>query len=173
MQTNQLTKPNQTKSNKQRLDCLYQWKTEGGPKLALVGDFDERLSTIVDNLGLTRYFDAIVSSREAGGGLPSPHIFKEVMARTSVSDRKKVLHFGWNFQKDVVGAAAAGIQPCWQVIPSYDVLEPELEALQISHLRTGDLSTLLDRYGKLDTEEIVTTTYKDILRPPKGTTYMY
>lgn len=40
-----------------------EWRKEGGPKLAVVTDFDERLNTILANLELSHYFDAVISTR--------------------------------------------------------------------------------------------------------------
>ena len=42
------------------------------------------------------------------------------------------MHLGVDFDRDVVGAAKAGAEAIWVVTPSYDRLEPEQEALQVS-----------------------------------------
>lgn len=36
---------------------------EGGPKLGVVVDFDERLPNILESLSMAHYFDVVVSSR--------------------------------------------------------------------------------------------------------------
>lgn len=45
------------------LDKLQEWRMQGGPKLGVVVDFDERLPSILENLDMAHYFDVVVSSR--------------------------------------------------------------------------------------------------------------
>ncbi len=45
------------------LDKLQEWRMEGGPKLGVVVDFDERLPAILESLDMAHYFDVVVSSR--------------------------------------------------------------------------------------------------------------
>lgn len=41
------------------------WRdTNGGPKLAVVAEDDERLHVVLENLGLLPYFDFVLTSRE-------------------------------------------------------------------------------------------------------------
>lgn len=47
----------------QVLDKFLEWRLDGGPKLGLVTDYDERITTILENLGISHYFDVVVSSR--------------------------------------------------------------------------------------------------------------
>lgn len=45
------------------------WRdNEGGPKLAVVADDDDRLHVVLENLGLLPYFDFVLTSREVRGG---------------------------------------------------------------------------------------------------------
>lgn len=83
------------------------------------------------------------------------------MDKAGVKDASRVMHLGTDFDRDVVGAAKAGVEPIWVVTPSYDVLEPEQEALQLQFGKIGDLEAVLDMYGKSDPERLVTTTYKN------------
>jgi phosphoglycolate phosphatase-like HAD superfamily hydrolase len=148
---------------RQVLDRLLEWRREGGPKIGVISDFDERLTTILENLDMAHYFDFIISSRwvpalrpvptrvevswwlslsghgrghgsEAGVRKPERGIFELALERAGVSDPSKALHLGKDFDGDVVGAARAGFQSYWVVCPSYDTLEPEQAALQVSYL---------------------------------------
>jgi FMN phosphatase YigB (HAD superfamily) len=56
------------------------------------------------------------------------------MERVGVRDPSKVMHFGQDFDRDVVGAAKAGLQPFWVAVPAQDRLEPEQEALKVRHV---------------------------------------
>ena len=47
----------------QMLDKLQEWRMEGGPKLGVVVDYDERLTQILENLDMMHYFDVVVSTR--------------------------------------------------------------------------------------------------------------
>ncbi len=95
------------------------------------------------------------------------------MAKAGVTDASRVLHLGTDFDRDVVGAAKAGAEPVWVVTPSYDVLEPEQEALQLQFGKIGDLEAVLDLYGKSDPERLVTTTYKNKNRNMMNLRYIY
>jgi putative hydrolase of the HAD superfamily len=143
------------------LDTLQEWRMHGGPKVGVVVDYDERLTTILENLDMMHYFDVVVSSREAGKGKPDPTPFKLAMEKAGVTDPSKVMHLGQDFDHDVVGAAAAGVDPVWVVMPSYDRLEPEQETLQLSFTKIGDLEAILSMYGRSDPERLISTTYKN------------
>jgi FMN phosphatase YigB (HAD superfamily) len=47
------------------LDRLASWRDTGsGPLLGIIANADERLPTILDNLGILPYFDFVVTSRQ-------------------------------------------------------------------------------------------------------------
>ncbi|KAM3576175.1 hypothetical protein VYU27_001883 [Nannochloropsis oceanica] len=143
------------------LDKLQEWRMAGGPKLGVVCDYDERLSTILENLDMLHYFDVVVNSREAGAGKPDKAPFLLAMEKAEVKDPKKVMHLGLDFDHDVVGAAKAGMDSVWVVMPAYDQLEPEQEVQQLSFTKIGDLEAVLSMYERSDPERLITTTYKN------------
>jgi putative hydrolase of the HAD superfamily len=80
----------------------------GGMQLGVVSNFDFRLYRILDGLGLSRYFDSITISSEAGYAKPSPKLFEAALTRHNASPGE-ALHVGDVEHLDVQGARAAGI----------------------------------------------------------------
>lgn len=81
---------------------------ESGLKLGVVSNFDFRVYRILEALGLSRYFEAITISSEAGYAKPAPEIFRTALARHGVA-AAETLHVGDSEPLDVAGARAAGI----------------------------------------------------------------
>ncbi len=79
-----------------------------GMKLAVISNWDERLPRLLDDLGLSPHFDAVVYSQLAGVEKPHPAIFGEALARLSV-EPERALHVGDSAREDVEGAQAAGL----------------------------------------------------------------
>jgi HAD superfamily hydrolase (TIGR01549 family) len=91
------------------LETLKWWQDEaGGPKLGVISNFDERLPTLLDALGISHYFDFILTSRECGMEKPSKQIFDIALTRLGITERNKAVHVGDSFDKDVRGASSAG-----------------------------------------------------------------
>jgi putative hydrolase of the HAD superfamily len=81
---------------------------ECGIELGVISNFDHRVYAILDALGLSRYFDSVTISSEAGYAKPSPEIFRMALERHSlVAD--EALHIGDSEALDVAGARAAGV----------------------------------------------------------------
>lgn len=81
---------------------------ESGLKLGVVSNFDFRIYRILEALGLSRYFEAVTISSEAGYAKPSPEIFRVALERHGVA-AAEALHVGDSEPLDVAGARAAGI----------------------------------------------------------------
>lgn len=77
--------------------------------LAIVSNWNSSLTTIVDGLNLTGYFEFVLSSAEAGVKKPSPKIFELALERAG-AEASRVVHIGDTYQTDVVGARKAGIR---------------------------------------------------------------
>jgi putative hydrolase of the HAD superfamily len=80
-----------------------------GLKLALVSNYDGRLHRVVEELGLRRFFDAVLVSSEVGWAKPSPWIYAAALAALGVA-AGEALMVGDRPQEDVAGAQAAGLQ---------------------------------------------------------------
>jgi putative hydrolase of the HAD superfamily len=81
---------------------------ERGLTLGVISNFDHRLYSILDGLGLRRCFDSITISSEAGSAKPSAKIF-EIALRRHRLVAGEALHVGDSEHLDVAGAAAAGL----------------------------------------------------------------
>ena len=80
-----------------------------GLSLAIVSNWNSSLKRIVEGLHLTRYFDFVLSSAEAGWKKPSPKIFGIALQLAGV-EPSRVVHVGDTYQTDVLGARRAGIR---------------------------------------------------------------
>jgi HAD superfamily hydrolase (TIGR01549 family) len=76
--------------------------------LGVVSNATDLAVRVLDNLGLTKYFDTIVVSQEVGVRKPSPEIFRIAAKRAGVSP-SRCLYAGDKFSVDVVGAKRAGM----------------------------------------------------------------
>jgi putative hydrolase of the HAD superfamily len=80
-----------------------------GLRLAIVSNFDGRLTRVCESLGITGYFDTIVMSGRAGAAKPDPRIFNVALQRLGVS-AAEAAHVGDSPHEDVEGARSAGVQ---------------------------------------------------------------
>jgi putative hydrolase of the HAD superfamily len=80
-----------------------------GLQLAIVSNFDGRLTRICEGLGIVGYFDAIVMSGRAGAAKPDPRIFTVALTRLGVG-ADEALHVGDSDTEDIRGARAAGLR---------------------------------------------------------------
>ena len=82
---------------------------ERGVALAVVSNFDSRLHSLLDALGLVPFFDAVVCSGEVGAAKPDRAIFAHALAALGV-EASEALHVGDSREADYDGARAAGIE---------------------------------------------------------------
>lgn len=78
-------------------------------QLAIVSNFDSRLTPICQGLQIARFFDAVVMSSQVGCAKPDPQIFAVALERIGVSPAE-ALHVGDSETLDVEGAEAAGLR---------------------------------------------------------------
>jgi putative hydrolase of the HAD superfamily len=81
---------------------------ERGLALGVISNFDYRLYRILDGLGLSRCFDSITISSEAGYAKPSARLFEIVLEQHRLAPGQ-ALHVGDSQQLDLAGASAAGM----------------------------------------------------------------
>jgi putative hydrolase of the HAD superfamily len=79
-----------------------------GLKLGVISNFDYRLYRILDGLDLTRYFDSITISSEAGYAKPRREVFDAALARAGVAAHD-AMHIGDSEHLDFAPAAALGM----------------------------------------------------------------
>jgi putative hydrolase of the HAD superfamily len=83
---------------------------ERGHRVGVISNWDRRLSSLLDGLGIAGLLDTIVSSADVGLHKPDPRIFELACGRLGVRPHEAV-HVGDHHYADVLGAAAAGMTP--------------------------------------------------------------
>jgi putative hydrolase of the HAD superfamily len=81
-----------------------------GLKIGIISNWDTRLKSISDGLGLTRLVDFIVISAEVGVRKPDPRIFRMALDKAGVRP-EEAMHVGDLPEEDAVGAQRAGLRP--------------------------------------------------------------
>jgi putative hydrolase of the HAD superfamily len=79
-----------------------------GLKLGVISNFDFRLYRILEGLDLSRYFDSITISSEAGYAKPRREVYDAALARAGVAARD-AMHVGDSEHLDFAPAAALGM----------------------------------------------------------------
>ncbi len=80
-----------------------------GLRLGVVSNWDHRLPKLLDRLGLSRFFDAVVYSAACGVEKPHPLIFERCLRALEVAPGRAI-HLGDHPLEDVEGAAGAGLE---------------------------------------------------------------
>lgn len=99
-----------------------------GYRLIVLSNFDQRLETVMEVLGLRDYVDQVLYSSSLGACKPSPEAFSRALDQSG-SLPETTLHIGDDLDTDGKGAAAAGLRFFHLQRPEID-----LRALE-SHLR--------------------------------------
>lgn len=86
-----------------------------GLRLGVLSNFDGRLHRLVDGLGLSDHFSAVIASSEAGAAKPDGAAFAAVARALAAGPPKSCLHVGDSLHDDVGGALAAGFGAAWLV----------------------------------------------------------
>jgi putative hydrolase of the HAD superfamily len=90
------------------LPALDAWTAHGIP-LGLISNFDTRIYTVLDVLGLTDYFESITLSTEIGAAKPARQVFEAALHRHGVAPAE-AWHVGDSDRADFAGARAVGMQ---------------------------------------------------------------
>jgi putative hydrolase of the HAD superfamily len=80
-----------------------------GARMAVVSNFDARLTRICEGLGIAAFFDAVVISSRCGHAKPDPSIFQIALKQIGVPPGE-ALHVGDSEAEDIRGAEAAGLR---------------------------------------------------------------
>lgn len=83
--------------------------TERGLPIGVVSNWDHRLPTLLERLGLDAFFDAVVYSSACGVEKPHPLIFERCLRLLDVEARRAV-HVGDHRLEDVEGAEGVGMR---------------------------------------------------------------
>jgi putative hydrolase of the HAD superfamily len=79
-------------------------------RLGMISNWDHRLFSIVEGLGLKPYFEQVVASSVAGVAKPARGIFDQAVQALGVK-AERCLHIGDSLEDDYYGAQRAGLQP--------------------------------------------------------------
>ncbi len=82
---------------------------ERGARTAVVSNFDSRLLSVLEGLGIVRFFDVIVVSSHCPTAKPDPGIFLTACTRLGVPPAES-LHIGDSPVEDFQGAQSAGLR---------------------------------------------------------------
>lgn len=94
---------------------------EAGYRLAICSNFDARLFGLLQQLGISEYFEVVVLPRHARAQKPAAAIFHAVSAAFDVAPAA-CLHIGDSVENDVVAARLAGLQALqWALKPQADI----------------------------------------------------
>ncbi len=94
------------------LGTLRTWRMSYGPA-AVLSNFDERLPSLLHELGLGNVFDVVMHSSMLGVEKPCREAFDAVRTHARINlPASQCIHVGDSVDKDVMGAVAAG----WSVI---------------------------------------------------------
>jgi len=78
--------------------------------LGVISNWDSRLISTLENIGLAHYFDFILASAMIGSAKPDKKIFEEALRRSGVAPHS-ACHIGDEMRTDVDGAQGVGIHP--------------------------------------------------------------
>ncbi|PZD75260.1 Pyrimidine 5'-nucleotidase YjjG [Acaryochloris thomasi RCC1774] len=104
------------------LQTLQQWKRQG-IELGVISNFDTRLHSVLDVLGLAQFFTSVTISTAVGAAKPQADIFEVAIAKHKCSP-EQAIHIGDSWSEDYQGAKAAGLQAVW-LYRKEDSIEPE------------------------------------------------
>ncbi|PKL92463.1 MAG: hypothetical protein CVV21_01535 [Candidatus Goldiibacteriota bacterium HGW-Goldbacteria-1] len=85
---------------------------KAGIKAGIISNAPRDLKKVFDRLGLTKQFDWIVVSEDAGVEKPDKKIYELALKKCGF-DRENVIYIGDNYLADIMGSVAAGIKPVW------------------------------------------------------------
>jgi putative hydrolase of the HAD superfamily len=108
-----------------------------GVPMGVVSNWDDRLTGVLEDLGLARWLDFVVVSYEVGVEKPHPAIFERALARLGLPP-EQVLHVGDRVREDVEGALALGMEALLLVRPD----TPEGRKVAAASGGGGDLADL-------------------------------
>lgn len=98
-----------------------------GLRLYVVSNWDILLQSVLEDLGLVQYFEAIIVSSVVGVEKPDAGIF-EVAIKTSGSPRSSIMHVGNDPIADIQGASRSGLDAVL-VERKGDLKAPEAKAV--------------------------------------------
>ena len=120
--------------------------------MGIVSNFDSRLRSILQHLGIAPYFKSVTIATEEGIAKPNPELFRLAMCRHGL-DAGDALYVGDSMKRDVEASRAAGMVPVlilrereitgWKIGPLRKKVEPPSDPNLIYFRSLPDLLTWL------------------------------
>ena len=107
---------------------------EQGYRMGLISNWDSHLPSVIEGLGLSSYFETIVSSAGVQLHKPMPEIFHLALDRLGIKP-EEAMHVGDHLTADAEGAASVGIRAV--LLDRYDHYQ------DYQGLRVTDLTQIL------------------------------
>jgi len=136
-------------------DTLVSLSHQPTLQIAVLSNNDDRLSTLLQNMGLGDLFQHVVTSYDVGMSKPQGAIFDHVREKFGNPDSNTCIHIGDNYEKDVMGALSAG----WRAVQI--IHDPCL----VSDPASNKFSSRYGDYYKISSLEEVWTLYKEVWNP--------
>ncbi|WP_066380953.1 MULTISPECIES: HAD family hydrolase [unclassified Anabaena] len=83
-----------------------------GIELGVVSNFDSRIYSVLQSLGLNEFFKTVTISTQVGAAKPDQKIFAEALEKHECSP-ESAWHIGDSIVEDYQGAKAAGLRGIW------------------------------------------------------------
>jgi len=80
--------------------------------LGIISNYDPRIKSMITNIGISHYFEFILSSYEVRSEKPDIKIFRKAESYAKGSNREQFLHIGDSYLLDFKGAKNAGWSAC-------------------------------------------------------------
>ncbi|MBH8551813.1 HAD family hydrolase [Nostocaceae cyanobacterium CENA357] len=93
------------------LPSLVDWQ-RSGIELGILSNFDSRIYSVLQSLGLSHYFKSITISTQARAAKPDPQIFAIALEKHNCPP-EAAWHIGDSIVEDYQGAKAAGLRGIW------------------------------------------------------------
>lgn len=90
------------------IPSLIHWQEEG-IELGIISNFDTRIYSVLEGLGLKEYFDSITISSLVGAAKPDEQIFLSALEKHQCQPNQ-AWHIGDSFSEDYQGAISVGIK---------------------------------------------------------------
>jgi putative hydrolase of the HAD superfamily len=89
---------------------IFESLKKRGVVMGVISNWDSRLISTLENMGLGHYFDFILPSAVVGSAKPDKKIFEEALKLSGVAPHE-ACHIGDEIRTDVEGAQRVGIHP--------------------------------------------------------------
>jgi putative hydrolase of the HAD superfamily len=102
-------------------------------ELAIISNFDSRLYSVLEALGIAHWFQSITISTQVGAAKPEAEIFEAAIAKHPYLPTQ-AWHVGDSWSEDYEGSTAAGLQGIWLNRNGASPNAKETEVLEIFDL---------------------------------------